>query len=212
MTGTSPYFNRRRKWILLLVMSLPVMVMTLLPTPIGPLSAAHAASRAGLVSQAYTWKNVVTGGGGGFVDDIIFNQKQKDLIYARTDIGGAYRWNSATGTWMQLLDWVSPDRWSDTGVESLATDPVNPNRLYIAGGTYTNQWSPTNGVILRSMDYGRTFQETPMPFKMGGNMPGRGMSERLAIDPNDDAILYFGARSGNGLWRSTAYGVTWSKV
>jgi xyloglucan-specific exo-beta-1,4-glucanase len=213
MTGTSLYFNRRRRWILLLLMSLPVMVMTLVPTSAGPSGTAHAAyHQPDLVSQAYTWKNVVTGGGGGFVDDIIFNQKQKDLIYAHTDIGGAYRWNPATGTWTQLLNWVSPDQWNITGVESLATDPVNPNRLYIAGGTYTNSWATTNGVILRSMDYGRTFQQTPMPFKMGGNMPGRGMSERLAIDPNDDAILYFGARSGNGLWRSTDYGVTWSKV
>jgi hypothetical protein len=58
-------------------------------------------------SQAYTWKSVVTGGGGGFVADIIFNHKQQNLIYARTDIGGAYRWNQATSTWTQLLNWVS---------------------------------------------------------------------------------------------------------
>ncbi len=163
-------------------------------------------------SQAYNWNSVVTGGGGGFVVDIIFNQKQKDLIYARTDIGGAYRWNPKNSTWTQLLDWVSPSQWNMTGVESVATDPVDPNRLYIASGTYTNSWTSMNGVILRSTDQGNTFQQTPMPFKMGGNMPGRGMSERLAIDPNKNSILYFGARSGNGLWRSTDFGVTWSKV
>jgi len=38
------------------------------------------------------------------------------------------------------------------------------------------------------------------------------MGERLAIDPNDNRILYLGTRCGNGLWRSTDYGVTWSKV
>ena len=43
-------------------------------------------------------------------------------------------------------------------------------------------------------------------------MPGRGMGERLAIDPNRNSILYFGAPSGNGLWRSTDSGVTWAKV
>ncbi|MBO0799261.1 MAG: xyloglucanase, partial [Blastocatellia bacterium] len=53
---------------------------------------------------------------------------------------------------------------------------------------------------------------TDLPFKIGGNMPGRSMGERLAIDPNRNSILYLGARSGNGLWRSTDYGVTWSKV
>lgn len=43
-------------------------------------------------------------------------------------------------------------------------------------------------------------------------MPGRGTGERLAVDPQNPKILYFGARSGNGLWKSTDGGVTFSKV
>lgn len=43
-------------------------------------------------------------------------------------------------------------------------------------------------------------------------MPGRGMGERLAVDPADSSILYFGARSGHGLWRSTDSGATFSRV
>ncbi|HET8842167.1 MAG TPA: xyloglucanase, partial [Ktedonobacteraceae bacterium] len=194
---------------MLLIATLSLLALCLVPAFTSSLRTTNAAPAA---AQAYTWKNVVTGGGGGFVDDVIFNQKQRDLIYARTDIGGAYRWNPTTSSWTQLLNWVSPDQWNMTGVESLATDPVDPTRLYIAAGTYTNSWTTMNGVILRSADQGNTFQVTQMPFKMGGNMPGRGMSERLAIDPNKDSILYFGARSGNGLWKSTDFGVTWSKV
>ncbi len=38
------------------------------------------------------------------------------------------------------------------------------------------------------------------------------MGERLAIDPNRNSILYMGARSGNGLWRSADFGVTWARV
>lgn len=185
--------------------------------PVAPalLSAAWDTAYAASLDKAsrpYTWKHAVTGGGGGFIVNIIFNPRQKDLIYVRTDIGGAYRWEARTGTWTQLLAWVSPDEWNLSGVESLATDPLEPNRLYIAAGTYTNSWTSMNGAILRSTDYGQTFQRTPMPFKMGGNMPGRGMSERLAVDPNDNAILYFGARSGNGLWRSSNHGITWQQV
>lgn len=43
-------------------------------------------------------------------------------------------------------------------------------------------------------------------------MPGRGMGERLAVDPQNSNIIYFGARSGNGLWKSTDGGVTFAKV
>ncbi|MER6800340.1 WD40/YVTN/BNR-like repeat-containing protein, partial [Amycolatopsis mediterranei] len=57
-----------------------------------------------------------------------------------------------------------------------------------------------------------TWQAAALPFKLGGNMPGRGMGERLAIDPNRNSVLYLGAPSGNGLWRSTDSGVTWAKV
>ena len=45
--------------------------------------------------RRYTWRNVEIVGG-GFVPGIVFNQTEPDLVYARTDIGGAYRWNPAT--------------------------------------------------------------------------------------------------------------------
>ncbi|MFI1329997.1 xyloglucanase [Streptomyces sp. NPDC020845] len=160
---------------------------------------------------AATWKNVRVDGG-GFVPGIIFNRKEKNLAYARTDIGGAYRWDQSGKQWLPLLDWVDWDRWGWSGVASLASDPVEPNKVYAAVGTYTNSWDPTNGAILRSSDRGATWQSTTLPFKVGGNMPGRGMGERLAIDPNKNSVLYFGAPSGNGLWRSTDSGATWSKV
>jgi hypothetical protein len=34
----------------------------------------------------------------------------------------------------------------------------------------------------------------------------------LAVDPGNDKNVYFAAEGGNGLWRSTDYGVTWAKV
>ncbi|MDP4176956.1 MAG: dockerin type I domain-containing protein [Bacillota bacterium] len=162
-------------------------------------------------SQAYNFNNVkITGT--GYIPSVIFNPTEKDLVYARTDMGGAYRWDKTTSTWKPLTDWAGFDDWDFLGCESIATDPIETNRLYIAAGTYTNSWSPNNGYILRSTDKGNTFQKTQLPFKFGGNMPGRNAGERLVIDPNDDKILYLGARSGNGLWRSTDYGVTWSQV
>ena len=163
-------------------------------------------------SQSYTYKPVVTGGGGGFIVDVVFNPSEQNLIYAKTDMGGAYRWNQSTGTWTQLLPGFNADDWNWTGVDGIATDPVNTNNLYLLVGTYTNTWAPTNGAILKSTDKGATFTQVNLPFKVGGNMPGRGMGERLVVDPNKNSIIYLGARNGNGLWKSTDSGATWAKV
>ncbi|HET9516109.1 MAG TPA: sialidase family protein, partial [Actinoplanes sp.] len=162
-------------------------------------------------TEPHNWRNVEIAGG-GFVPGIIFNETKKDLIYSRTDIGGAYRWDQATQRWIPLLDWVGQDNWGYNGVVSMATDAVDPNKVYAAVGMYTNSWDPNNGAILRSSDQGKTWQVSKLPFKLGGNMPGRGMGERLAIDPNNNKVLYFGAPSGKGLWRSTDSGATWSQV
>jgi xyloglucan-specific exo-beta-1,4-glucanase len=74
--------------------------------------------------------------------------------------------------------------------DALATDPVQPDNLYLAVGLYSNYWDPKNGTILKSADRGNTFTQVPLPFKVGGNMPGRGLGERLAVDPNDVSRNY----------------------
>jgi hypothetical protein len=171
-----------------------------------PLSAEDSGSR------PYRFQNVVIGGGGGFIPGIVFSTTQPGLVYARTDIGGAYRLDPKSGRWIPLLDWIGFPDWNLSGVESIAIDPRDPDRVYLAVGTYTNEWSSQNGAILRSDDQGRTFRRFDLPFKVGSNMPGRGMGERLAIDPNNTRILYLGTRSGHGLWRSVDAGQTWSQV
>jgi hypothetical protein len=160
-------------------------------------------------TPAYGWHNVQIVGG-GFTTGIIYNQTEPNLVYIRTDMGTAYRLNPVTNRWIPLLDWVDWNNWNLTGVESLATDPVDPNRLYIAAGTYSNSWAG-NGAILCSTDKGKTFTTSNLTIKLGGNMPGRSMGERLAIDPHKNSILYFGARNGNGLWKSTNYGTAWTR-
>jgi photosystem II stability/assembly factor-like uncharacterized protein len=183
-----------------LVLLLTATTLTLLPP--APAQAAPG---------PYIWKNVQIVGG-GFVPGIVYSRAEPNLVYARTDIGGAYRFDTATNRWIPLLDGIGWDDWGLTGVASLAADPVDPTRIYLAAGTYTNSWDPHNGAILRSSDRGATWQRTNLPFKLGGNMPGRGMGERLAIDPNRTSVLYLGAPSGNGLWRSTDAGITWARV
>ena len=164
-------------------------------------------SIAGTVSaEKYQWRNVVIGGG-GFVTGIVSHSGQQGLMYARTDVGGAYRSDGPTRHWVPLTDWIGPADANLTGCESIALDPNDSQRVYLAVGTYT--WG--TAAILRSDDQGRTFRRTDVPFKMGGNEAGRFNGERLAVDPNDGEILFFGSRQ-DGLWKSTDRGATWQRI
>jgi xyloglucan-specific exo-beta-1,4-glucanase len=161
-------------------------------------------------TTAYTWKNVAIGGG-GFVSAIIPSKREQNLVYARTDVGGAYRWNASTSSWVPLLDWVSEDQVGFLGVEALAIDPQLPNRVYmLVGISYFNNGKTA---ILRSNDYGNTFTVTEVTnqFKAHGNGMGRQTGEKLVVDPNNSNILYCGTR-WNGLFRSTDAGATWSRL
>lgn len=174
-------------------------------TPAARTGGAQTTAAAG----PYVWKNAQVVGG-GYVTGLVFNPREKGLLYARTDMGGAYRWDTGAEQWIPLTDWLGEKDWNLLGIDSLATDPVDPKRLYLGAGTYTNDWAG-NGAILRSTDRGRTFKRTDLPFKLGGNEDGRGAGERLVVDPANHKTLLLGTRK-NGLWRSTDYGVTWSQV
>jgi photosystem II stability/assembly factor-like uncharacterized protein len=172
-------------------------------------AGADAGSPLAPVLQLYNFQNVAIGGG-GFVTGIIFSPAEKGLVYVRTDVGGAYRMDASSKRWVPLLDWAGQTDWNLYGVESLASDPLDPRRVYIAAGTYTNP-SVSYGEILRSSDYGRTWARTALPFRFGGNENGRNNGERLAVDPNDNKVLFLGSRT-SGLWRSADFGTTWAKV
>lgn len=154
----------------------------------------------------WEWGNVEIVGG-GFVPNIIYNPTEEGLVYCRTDIGGAYKLNKETNRWECITDFIGGDDWNYMGIESIATDPVEPNRVYIAAGTY----SSSAGAIFYSDDYGENWGIFELPFGCGGNEVGRGAGERLQVDPNDNSILYFGSRA-DGLWKSTDYGRTWAEV
>ena len=193
----------RRTRILTAVMALAAGLLAGSPLA---LAAPSAPPKSTLAADTYTWKNARIDGG-GFVPGIVFNRAEKNLAYARTDIGGAYRWHQSTKTWTPLL---GLGRLGPTGAtpawSASPPTPCDPNKVYAAVGTYTNSWDPNNGPCCAPSDRGASWQTTALPFKLGGNMPGRGMGERLAVDPNRNSVLYLGAPSGKGLWRVDGLG------
>lgn len=160
-----------------------------------------------VTTEAYEWKNVQIVGG-GFCDGIIFHPKAKDVRYARTDMGGAYRWDRKAERWIPMLDFIGYEDNNLVGVESIAVDPNDRETVYLSCGTYTRAG---NGAILYSHDGGKTLHRTDVPFAMGGNENGRGNGERMMVDPNNSDIIYVGTREA-GLWRSEDKARSWSEV
>lgn len=156
-------------------------------------------------ASKYQWSNVAIGGG-GYVTGMEYNPKEEGLVYARTDIGGLYRRQKGTD-WVPLTDFLGAEEWNYIGIESMATDPVEPNRVYFAGGTYMND----SAGLFASDDYGETWTRFDVPFGCGGNQSGRGCGERMCVNPNNNKEVWFGSRD-SGLWKTSDYGKNWEEV
>ncbi|HEY0044125.1 MAG TPA: hypothetical protein VGB62_06210 [Allosphingosinicella sp.] len=155
-------------------------------------------------AEPYAWKNVAVGAG-GFAPNLVFSPAERGLAYLRTDMGGAYRWDVRARRWVPLQDGNAVSSYM--GVESVAPDPRDPDKVYLAAGM--GQWG--EAAIWRSSDRGKSWDVVPVPFKMGGNEDGRGLGERLAVDPHRTSTLLFGSRH-DGLQRSDDGGRTWGRV
>lgn len=150
-------------------------------------------------------------GGGGFVTGV-FATSQEGLYYARTDVGGAYRYNKDTEKWESMSYGISEDNMGFLGVAGLAFAEDEPNKVYLLAGT--SYLSGGRTALLISNDYGNTFTYNELTdlIKVDGNGMGRGNGERLAVDPKNSSIIYAGGMSSGGLIKSTDGGMTFTKL
>ncbi len=171
-------------------------------------------------SESFSWSTVAIGGG-GFVSSIVASPVEQNLFYARTDVGGAYRWDQNSKKWISLMDWVDVSERGLLGVEAIAADPKNADKVYLVAGT--TYWNEGRSAFLHSSDRGRSWTviytwdttgakgSAVSKFYAHGNGMGRGNGEALAIDPNNPDIMFYGSKS-KGLFKSSDNGSTWQYV
>ncbi|MDX1995662.1 MAG: hypothetical protein SF029_24985 [bacterium] len=168
----------------------------------------------------YRW-NTVPIGGGGYVTGMVIHPTEPNLIYIRTDVGGAYRLDTSENRWIQIADSLGTLHDNFAGVESIAVDPSDPDIVYIVVGMYRREqlaawgsWAegdPEPTGMFKSTNRGETWTQLNVTVSSGANEPWRWIGERLAVDPNDGRVVLFGSRS-EGLWRSADAGETWVTV
>jgi xyloglucan-specific exo-beta-1,4-glucanase len=169
---------------------------------------AAAVRAAAMPIPVAKWMNVKFGGG-GYVPGLIFHPTSPDVLYARTDIGGTYRWNAATSAWIPITDGFGIREEFFNGAESVALDPNDDRRVYMTTGLYAN--SDRMGRLYISTNRGDDWTHVDLPFPVGSNNQGRAIGERLMVDPNRPSTLFYASRTA-GLWKSADYGQSWAQV
>jgi photosystem II stability/assembly factor-like uncharacterized protein len=174
----------------------------------GIMGAALLAVSGMAMAESYDWKTLPLQGG-GFVDGFLYHPKKAGILYARTDVGGMYRYDYPNARWIPLMDGFGKDDWDCMGVMTMAVDPQKPERLYATCGLYLSERVP-DGAVVRSEDQGATWAITRLPFKLGGNAMGRGTGERLQVDPADSNTIWLGTNQ-DGLWVSHDQGKSFTR-
>ena len=171
-------------------------------------------------STEYSWATLPIGAG-GFVTGLVATASDgAPVLYARTDVGGAYRFDPTTATWRQMLIAGSLEdgelHAGDYFVASIAVSATDPDVVAIAVGDDFNpepgeQLGEQDGRVLWSTDGGATWRSSSQRWSIAANQSQRVGREQLAIDPTDPTRALLGTQR-QGLWRTDDSGATWHQV
>jgi len=154
--------------------------------------------------QLFQWKNVNIQGM-GYVTGLVAQPEVPFDVYIRTDVGGVYRFDRDAASWIPVFDGIATQ--AGIGCESVAIDPSNPLRAYAVINRTQSQSAGQYhfaAEVMVTEDRGVTWRGTGLVASnlyQGANDDYRVESgERLAVNPANNAIVYFATRR-NGLWR-----------
>ncbi len=162
-------------------------------------------------SLDYDWENVKIGGG-GYVTGIKVHPQDPNIMYLRTDVGGAYRWNPIKNEVEQMINFRNGNYY---GVAGIGLHPTNKTIVYLAVDRGNNA---SQSAILKSINGGLNWQVIPTQnFKFGANggRTGTNSPDRdregspIAVNPNDANELWVGSRE-KGLWKLN--GTAWTRI
>lgn len=145
-------------------------------------------------------------GSGGYITGLLIHPKNSNVMYVRTDVGGAYRWEEETKEWTQICWSFQHD--SQYSIDGFALDPNDENIIYLFVGN-SNMYLTE---VFKSTDKGETWTTIgPDEIMAIGNGKNRELGECIVVDPNNSDVIALGTR-GTGFFVTENGGETWMKI
>lgn len=161
--------------------------------------------------EQWRWQNANIQGM-GYVTGIVIHPENPEMVYARTDVGGVFKFNRETRKWKAITDHFNVEESGVLYVESIALCDAEPSAVFIAVRG-NNPPENNKGDVLVSYNGGRSWASTglkELTVYTNGNDLYRGTTgERLAADPVNPNRLFFGSRR-DGLYYYN--GESWNKI
>lgn len=162
----------------------------------------------GTVAGGQSWSPILLGGLGAVVGGDI--SADGTLEVCRTDVGGAYKRESTTNVWSQLVNLLP----AFTSLSALTDFYQGTHEIAIAPSAAGTILMAHQGFMFRSTDRGATWANDSLNGATGVYMTtntgsNKGVLHKLMFDPSNANVAYFGTQK-NGLWQRLSTG--WTQV
>ena len=145
--------------------------------------------------------------GAGWVTAVKYSSNTSRL-YARTDVGGAYRSDDGGTNWHFIATYATTV--GGLMIQGIAIKPDDPNTLLLCCGTSYLDTDPNRG-IWKTSDAGTTWTHVLSNINFSGNDDIRWGGECIIFDPSNNNVIYAGGRA-SGIYKSTDVGNTWTQL